>query len=440
MTLSRRRRIFYGLVAAFFILGAGVVLYVSGWRLDFKTFGFKKVGAIYVRSFPKDAQIFLDKKPVKNESGLLQVGTLINGLFPKTYELKLTADGYKPWQENVSVLPALVSEVKYAVLIPKEITSVATGTIKNFWLLGNQVAIETQENKLNFADRKIWEGEIAGWTKDFRDLLIFNSQTGSWSLLQTDTGKKINVDSILKKTGVQKSKIAKLIIDPENNGDILIQEQKRISILDTGKQSVTLIYKTSGGEVGDVIPATQSLIVWSEFDAKKNNSSLTIYDRFLKRNLYGSPAFPGKTMELTWLPTKKIATLQDNGGLYLYNIDKNETTKIADDVKTFAFSKDTNFLATLENSSLEIFSLAESQGYHRFNLPNVGQAEKVIWYSDNNHLFIVYPDRLAFLDINDSGLRNFITIVNGRFPQYDEKNNQLYFLDDKGVGRLDFPK
>lgn len=457
MTLKRRRRIFYGLVAAFFILGAGVVLYVNGWRLDFKTFSLKKVGAIYLRSFPKEAKIFLDKKPIENASGLLQSGTLINGLFPKTYELKLEADGYEPWRENVSVLPALVSEVKYAVLVPEQATAIATGTIhphtttsspgrlssvgvKNFWLMNNLVATQTEENKLSLADQKIGDGEIMGSTKDFKDLLIFNSKTDSRIMFNTDTGKKINIDSVLKKTGVQRSKIIKLIVDPENNGDLLIQEQKRISILDTEKQSAAVIYKLSSGEISSVIPATQSLIVWSEFDAKKNTSLLTIYDRFLKRNRYGSPTFAGRTLELAWLPTKKIAVREDNGGFYLYDVDKNESTKIADDVKSFTFSKDADFLATLENSSLEIFSLAESGEYHRFNLPNVSQAQEVIWYLDNNHLFVVYPDRLAFLDINDSGLRNFTTVANGAFPRYDEKNNQLYFLNEGGVERLDFPK
>ena len=440
MTRGKRRRIFYGLLAAFFVLGTAVILYVSGWRLDLKTLRIKKVGAIFVQSFPRDAKIFLGNRPIENESGLLQSGTLINGLFPQTYELKLVADGFKPWLENISVLPSLVSEVKYAVLIPEQALTIATGTIKNFWLFNDRVVIQTQKNELFLAGRKIGDGEIAGWTKDFRNLLLSNPKSASWIWLDILTGEKINLGPVLSRAGLKSNQKLKIIPDPENQNILLIQEPKKISTLDTGNSQLTQFYKTPDGEIGEVIPATQSFIVWSEFLSKQNNSLLAIYDRFLKRVRSDSPTFAGRTVKLLWLANRKAAILRDNGGLYLYDMDKNESAKVADDVKNFAFSKDGDFLATLENASLEIFSLNDSRGYHRFNLPEISRAEKIIWYQDNNHLFVAYPGRIAFLDINDGGLGNFTTVTNSSSPQYDENNTRLYFLDERGVERLDFPR
>ena len=79
----------------------------------------RKAGGIYVRSYPKTAQITLNGKPVQNQSAFLSPGTFISGLFPKTYTLTLTAAGYDAWTETPQVVPSLVTEMKYAVLVPE---------------------------------------------------------------------------------------------------------------------------------------------------------------------------------------------------------------------------------------------------------------------------------------------------------------------------------
>jgi len=132
MTRSARRKLFYALLALFFILGIGVVFYAQGWRFDFATRRFDKVGAIYVRAFPADAAIFLNGKPVQSQVGFLSRGTLISDLFPKTYSLKLAKAGFLDWHEAAGVLPSLVTEFKYAVLIPQDATSAPSGTIADF--------------------------------------------------------------------------------------------------------------------------------------------------------------------------------------------------------------------------------------------------------------------------------------------------------------------
>lgn len=109
-----------------------MTLYAQGWRLDFKTFALVRVGGMYIRSFPAASRIFLDGKEVKNKAGLIQSGTLINNLFPRSYRLALTAPGFKPLERNVSVLPSLVTEVDKLVLIPEKASLTATSTVGLF--------------------------------------------------------------------------------------------------------------------------------------------------------------------------------------------------------------------------------------------------------------------------------------------------------------------
>ncbi len=109
MKLQTRKRIFYVFLLLFFVIGAIVVLYAEGWRINFATLQAEKAGGIYVRSFPDDAQITLDGKPIQDQSAFLSPGTFISGLFPKTYTLQLMKAGYDGWTESAQGVPSLVT-------------------------------------------------------------------------------------------------------------------------------------------------------------------------------------------------------------------------------------------------------------------------------------------------------------------------------------------
>ena len=57
-----------------------LVAYSFGLKLDFKNLALEKTGGIYLKSEPPDVLIFLDNQAVKNQSGILQSGTLIDNL------------------------------------------------------------------------------------------------------------------------------------------------------------------------------------------------------------------------------------------------------------------------------------------------------------------------------------------------------------------------
>lgn len=437
MTLKKRRQLFYIMLAAFFVLGAAVILYVNGWRLDFSPLGLKRIGAIYVRSFPRDARIYLDNRAIKNDSGFLQSGTMINDLFPKDYELRLEYNGYEPWKENVSVSPTLVAEVKYAVLLPKTALVASTGTVKNFWLLGDAVAAQNEKGDLLANGKKIGNGEIVGQTGNLKNILTKDPKTGGYFWNNLDNNQRTNITAFLNKLGFGANKQFSVVVDQWDEKNLILLEPTRISLLDTGQGGLTNIYKTNGTSLENLV-SSQFLFAWAEFNKKTGTSTLVIYDKFLKK-INSSSEFDNKNKELRWITKDKLAVLQNDGHLYVYGVPGGETTKIADDVKAFAAASDGGAIAALENGSLEIFFYNAEKDYYRFNLPDVERATKIIWYSDSNHLFVVYPDRTAFLDLNDSALKNFATVVNVNRAEYDETNNIMYFLDGGTLKKLEFP-
>jgi hypothetical protein len=441
MTRRKRRALFYALLLTFFFIGAGAVLYANGWRFNPLKLEFKKVGAIYVRSYPVDAEIHLDGQPVENKSGFFQSGTLIGDLFPGNHKLQLTLPNYETWEENVSVLPSLVSEVKYAVLIPKNYQSAATGTVENFWLLGNKVLTKDSKNNLLLGGKKIAAGGVRGWTSDFKNILTYNNALGHYFLYNTDTASNTDINLLLKKLNFNAKQDFKVFVDVEDKRTLVVLQQNKLFALDIQEPALANIYKT-GFEFGGGISSSQFYFAWTEWNAKQNTSTLVVYDKFLKRQ---SPPPPpelhGKNSELAWISgTNKIALLQDDGSLYTYDISSDELSKIADDVKTFAFTDGGDAVAALEHNSLEIFFFNAEKDYYRFNLPDVGRAEGVTWYTDKDHLFIAYPDEIKLLDIQDTSLGYFPVVAHGRLPQYDEKNNVLYFIAADSLKSLDFPR
>src|SRR5687768_10762830 len=106
MSKSFRTAVFVVLVLAFFVLGSGIVLYAQGWRASFLPLDISKVGGMYLRTYPEDANVFLDGELLKHNSGLFDRGILAPNLFPKPYEIRIEKAGYKSWTSTLTVEPS----------------------------------------------------------------------------------------------------------------------------------------------------------------------------------------------------------------------------------------------------------------------------------------------------------------------------------------------
>ncbi|MDP2599005.1 MAG: hypothetical protein Q8P49_04190, partial [Candidatus Liptonbacteria bacterium] len=431
--------IFYTLLAAFFLIGGGVLFYVNGWRLDPTTFALRKVGGIFVRSFPREAQITLDKEVIKNRSGFFQNGTLINNLFPKTYELRLSSPGYKPWVEKVSVAPALVSDKKNAVLIPEDSRMVATGTIPRFSMFNDELILGSKSGALSLKGVRIGNGVVLGYTNDLSRIFTFDETSGAYATFNVNTKTRTNLNAALVKAGFDTKRKFKLILDPYDAQNLLLLEPTAISTFNPIATNVAVQKKTAN-TIFQNAAASQFFFAWSEWNRKTNTSTITIYDKFLDKIQSTSESFGGKNIELAWVSTSKIAILQDDGGLYVYDRNKDVLAKIADDVKTFSFVSDASAVAALEHSALEIFFFSQDKDYYRFNLPDMQSAKAIEWYGDFSHLFVHYPSEVKFLDLKDGALVNFTPVVETSFASYDEKTNTLYWVANEGVKQTDFPR
>jgi hypothetical protein len=426
MQKTTRRKFFYALVAVFLVLGTGVVLYAEGWRIDFATLRPEKVGGIFVRAYPENASITLDGKPIQSELGLLSRGTLINGLLPHSYTLALATPGYDSWQETAAVAQSLVTEFKYAVLVPGKATTTATGTITAFALTATGPAIQTPTGvKVN--DVSAGTGTIIE-ASSLSSAILLKRPSGVY-VLYTTPSSTANLSNIFAADGVGAQNISALTVNPYNNPpQVAAANQSRLWVLDLATQKILFTGTASDGTVliPNAIAFSPSLVAWAVNETA--TSSLDFYNFNTDTFTQSVSVFPGQTAKLSWLSGTTFAALQKDGALYRYDLDSQTFTKMADDVVDFTASDDGSMLAALEQHSLEIFSLG-STDYWRFNLPDGASIQKLIWYRDARHLFVVYPDHVSFLDLSDSALTNFTSVAQGTAPEYDPSTNSLYLLD-----------
>lgn len=442
MTRKERRRIFFVLFFAFIVSGGGITLYAQGWRVIPGSFSIQKVGAIYVRSFPENASIFLDGKQVKARSSwFFGNGTLINNLLPGEHELVLTAPDYLDWHRTFDVKPSIVSEVKFAVLLPSKSRSVQKmDNVEKFWRAFN-VFFYFRQNVGIISQAMILRGaDLIGVTDGGEDALVFDDASKTYLLYNIDSGKVLNVSSAIRSAGINSS--VKIILDSFGKNRFVLLGKREVRIFELGSGAGRVLSSTTTTSISFAqdVAVSRQFIAWTEYDSKTDVSRLALYDRASKTRSYYSPLMPGKNIRLKFTDANRLAAVQNNGDFYFGA--PSELRQMANDVKEFALSEDGNEMAVLENSALEIFPLRNSntEKYARHVLPEQNKITKIAWYKDARHLFVGYLDKVMFLDVDDLGLENFLEAAPSGEFEYELDQNRLHFLKDGTVFGLDFPE
>ena len=215
--------------------------------------------------------------------------------------------------------------------------------------------------------------------------------------------------------------------------------------IDSGTRRTTVIDTAPTGEtIESPIAVSASVMAWARYspgaNATSSTSQIVVYDKFSGDTVDSSLVINGPIKQLAWVRDNVLGILASDNTLYLYNVPNEQLTTLADDVKQFYPTADGSALAALEYHSLEVFSFTTSD-YYRFNLPQATDVQGLIWYKDDAHLFVEYPDRVAFLDFADTSLKNLTVVSAGTDASYDTQQNSLYLIDQgQKLLRFDFPQ
>jgi hypothetical protein len=433
----------------FVIIGACVVLYAEGWRIDLSTLEAQKAGGIYVRSFPNGTQITLNGKSIKNQSAFLSPGTFISGLFPKTYTLQLSAAGYDTWIENAQVIPSLVTEMKYAVLVPKTGIDVSTGSaaVGAFFEVDGNTVVTDPNGTIAWLGRTIGRGAVISHSANLKTAVIrsVNARSGSvaYSVYDFTDATSTNLSLLLQQSGIKPTATTNVFVDPYDDTNIIAQTPAKIVGIESDTRRATVIDTAPAGQtIESSIAVSPSAMAWARYTGTNasGTSQIVIYDTFSGDTIDDSLNLTGSIKQLVWVKSNILGILVSDNTLYLYDVPNERLSTLADDVKQCYPAADGSAIAALEYHSLEIFSFNATPSAYRFTLPDAADVQGLIWYKDETHLFVQYPDHVAFLDFADTTLKNLTDVSAGTDALYDTQANSLYLIDqEQKLIRFDFP-
>lgn len=443
MTLRTRRIFFWSLIPCFVVGGAAAVLYSQGYRIDTDTREVTKIGALYVRGYPRDAHITLDGEPLNTGSWWpLQSGTLDGGLVPGTYKLHAEAPGYRSWDADVVIKPSLVTERKSLVLFPDIAVPVplASGTVAvgvdapdSF---DEPVVLTSNDNPRAL----VGEVSVAG--------TYLGTVNGRLALTSTVTRGK-TMSQLLSLRAPDEDAATTVSLQgsdalPSIQDDSVIHREsaRLITAYDgsTGRRS-TLASTTEANSIGAYL-RTSSHDAWNLISA--TSSQLVVK----RRGSTNRVIVPIKDAISIQQAGSSLGVLDAAGSLWLVDPDTGARKEIGHRARFATWKDDGSAVAAYIDSGIEVIALETDAPSGKLvgALPTGHDVESISWYPDGEHIFLVSRDAnrnltMTFADVID-GTESEQHVY--RMPltsdwAYSAKQGTLYLISEGKVLSYVFP-
>lgn len=411
--------LFYTFVALFLVLGAGVLAYSYGWRIDFETGTVQKIGAIYIKANVQDVTIKINNKEYEDESGILQSGTLISNLLPKTYRIEISKEGYLPYHKTLTVRPALVEELLNVQLIPKVLESTMIAPTKG------TTFIDSTER----ADR----------------IILQDAATGIYYLhTKANASSTINLNMAVA-NAKRGQKIKRIAFVPFKPTQFIIEDTTGFKLFDSEKKTIETLYK------GSIVTWSMqdSTMVVVETNVKTRAQEVFTYNLIFKTKspLDELNAQIGKTTYITAIDTTNnlgtVAFSDIEDKLFLFTAKEKKLNEVASNTRLFSFSPDDKKLLILANSGVpSILFIEDFDGDVRKKagdmitvaIPESGSIKTIRWYDDSYHLLMERAAELFMTELDDRKPINIFPLIKNYIDyQYDAKERTIYHTDTKGI-------
>ena len=421
-----------------------VTLYSQGYRFDYKTIAIRKVGGVFVRSEPTDAFIFLDGKQIKNQSWLLQNGTLISNLIPDTYTLELKKDGYRPWRKLVTIEPSLVTEADAIMLIPDTAPISFDSNVISVRISGTNVIEQKSDGSLRINNEKhMATGTLLAVSPDQKSGLFLNSKGSLHFIRDLEAGSSILNISLLFNNLLErilqvseKATIAYIAYHPNDSQKLFVGTKKAVYLMDKEKLTLALL---EGGGV-HYFKVTNNGFFWVN-----DKNELRRYD-YKNRERETVMTDVGDIKDIEVLSNSSeigFAILKKDGSLWLFNPNLTEKSEAADQAKLFVFSPDNQKIVFIDrDGKINIQSLVKKEKKASFILPIEGEIDSLLWWRDSGHLFIRYTDGKIYFTETDGimPVNSYLLSENINAYAYDSNRDVLFMLQGTNLLRFSLTK
>lgn len=442
----------------FVILSFVVLFYSFGYKYNPNEGKIIQTGAIILHTFPDNAQIYLDGRPVQKNSGLINLfGNLvkIEGLEPRNYEVSVKLKDFSTWVKKVKIENDHVIEFKNIILTKSKIENkiisknIEQSENKSFWV---------NKNKNKIAYIKI--------QNDTKSLFTLDLEKGKESALY-DLGRIFNLSN-------SKNLQLQNIIWSENDNKILALAEKDkkyiATVIDLANNNALfqLTDSSFSGNEYNTIQLTDSLFYIENNSLYK--SSFTKSKIATTRALNGISGYLIKDGSIYYTKTESNSLFKNNVELFdsesivssilddfetgipskiikyennflvladkkLFLIDNSgQTWKISANADDADFFDGSNRILYSNSNEIWVYYIKEkkSQPQKQDHLNELitrysGNINNIFIYKDNEHIFYKEGYVFKFAELDERGARNVFDIVSVK------NGDILYKADDNSV-------
>lgn len=300
-----------------------ISLYAAGYTLS-NGFGIQKTGILIIDSEPNNASIYVDNKIqqkffskiLNKKEGYIETPAKIKNLKPGKYSVRITHDGYWPWEKELEVKPGQTTFAENITLFKNDLPLMMLhGKLNDISLSPNQkFLIATQEENtylLNLENDSVetistgTKPDISNcaWSPKSKKVLINNQLC--------DTGNSDEKKSLSDLLG---EKAENIKWDTKNENKLYCSYDNTISCFDLSSNENKIILKNK--YVTDYFPRDNYLF----YIEKINNQSLLNVHDIEKNNIVKTISIPDSDYEF-WNADHALLNLYDKKYNILYLID-----------------------------------------------------------------------------------------------------------------------
>lgn len=446
MNIKTRRTLFFASLLIFLTASPIIIMYSLGYKLDTKTLKLQKTGGIFIDLDYNQYKITLNGKIKKevNKTLFTQRGALIPNLMPRNYKVIIEKEGYIPWGKILKVKSGLVTEIKNAILIKKDlkpieidedvIDLITSETEKNIgYITKNSIIIFDVKNQKKKSikiseDNKL---KLIGFSSDENDIFLENNT----KIFKTDfkENKLIN----LKKPKTEK--YLKILPSQKDKDTLYALSDKSILYEINFKKEVKI--KEILQKINNFYATKDDLVYLTQEPAN-----------FYKKNIESE-----KITQITFNPVKDtninseiitrfgdpIAIIDKNKNLLLFDYASEKFKKLAEGVLDAKISKDSSKLLYRKEREIYVYYLEKSYpGKKSGEIDLLGRfgskIKEASWFSYNNHhIFFNIEDNLKIIELDGRDKRNSYNIIKGIIKySYNNIDKSVYTIKNNKLEKI----
>lgn len=430
----RIRNILFATFALFFVLAGGyLTLSAQGFVIDFQKLKIEKTGAIFLKSTPRDANLFINDQAT-------EYSQVIKNLAPGEYRLKLVKDGYHDWEKNLRVQSGLITAESQIKLWPKEPASetLIEGNVKNFWLTERGVAYEKSNGQIVFNDFMI-RGSGVVLADPGSKFLITKEETDYFFIDLENPRSAVNLTHLFNSLKQRQLAlpgivpIRKVFFHPFSPNKLVVTSETSLYTIDVNKIQIEKIVTL--GEIKLVALGTNDAFLVNEED------NLIVVNLLLKTSLGGAVKLgPIEDFKIK-SDGMNVFILTPEKELKIYRRSSGQTELLEKNVREFEISPEEKRIAILtSDGKLKISYPEEFRGDVKYEagttveIPvNFGpETEKPNWFDlFPNYLALLENKRLIAQETDERVPANSHTFADGVL-NYKIKDKKIYTLQESG--------